>query len=50
MVSEFAILAQKWSKIAPLKKNLFMVFANHPAVHSGGGGGSVAVTVGVSDI
>ena len=36
MVSEFAILAQKWSQIASREKNYCWVFANHPAVHSGG--------------
>ena len=35
MVSEFAILAQKWSKLQ-CQKSWFLVFANHPGVHSGG--------------
>ena len=37
----------------PTKKlRLFLVFANHPDVHRGelAGGGSMAVTVGVSDL
>ena len=33
LVSEFPILAQKWSKIAPRKKVEFWLCANHPAVH-----------------
>ena len=36
LVSEFAILAQKLSKIARGKKSDFWVFANHTAVHSVG--------------
>ena len=36
VVSEIAILAQKWAKIALKKKVDLWVFANHPAVHSGG--------------
>ena len=36
LISDFAILTQKWSKIAKLKKAIFLVFANHPVVHSGG--------------
>ena len=37
VVSDFAILSQKVSKIAPWKKKVyFLVFVNHPAVHSGG--------------
>ena len=35
LVSEFAILAQKCSKIAWLNKIDFWVFAKHPAVQSG---------------
>ena len=35
-VSEFAYLAQKWSKIAQRKKVDIGVFANHRTVHSGG--------------
>ena len=52
MVSEFAILAQKWYKVALPKRVDFWVFAKHPAVHRGKlpGGGSVAVAVGVSDM
>ena len=48
MVSELVILAQKRSKVAPRKKVDLLVFANHPAVHSGEG--SVAVALGVSDM
>ena len=45
VVSEFAILAQKWSKIAPQKEVHLLVFANYPVVHSGevSRGWSVAV-------
>ena len=35
VVSEFAILAQKWSKFAPRKEVDLSVFANYPAVYSG---------------
>ena len=48
LVSEFVILALKWSTIAARS----WILVNHPAVHSAvgelAGGGSVAVTVGVS--
>ena len=36
LVSELAVSAQKWFKIAPQKKVDSWVFANHPAVHSVG--------------
>ena len=36
LVSDFTILAQKWFKIAAIFLFFLPVFANHPAVHSGG--------------
>ena len=36
LVSKFAILDQKWSKVAQQNKLDLLIFANHPAVHSGG--------------
>ena len=52
MVSEFAIFAQKWSKIASRKNVDFLVLANHPAVHSGGvsRGRVMALAVDFSDM
>ena len=52
VVSEFTLWAQKWNKMALREKCVFLVFVNHPVVHSGGvsRGESVALAVGVSDM